>query len=121
MEFVADLLAGHGGEGAERPDGVQVAEEKDGFASGAGGAEAELEDISEVFLFVSFDASAELASPAFDEGSGGVEGGFVLAGGLLLDKGMEVGLDPVGMGLNLCEDCLGLHGGRVSQAGWIVP
>ena len=71
---VATVLVGpgHGGEGTAGPDGVEVAEEEDGFAGGAGGTEAEFEDVAEELLGVAFDAAAELAGAGFGEQHGGV-------------------------------------------------
>ena len=63
VDLAVGFAPGHGFEGADGPDGVEVAEEQDGFAAGARGAEAELEDVAEVFLVVALGAAAEGRGP----------------------------------------------------------
>ena len=103
--FAAGLAPGHGFEGAERPDGVEVAEEEDWFVLCAGaGAEAELEDVAEVLLFVLPGAPAEGFGLATDEGGGSVDGGLGVARGLDLDQLAKEGFGPDGVPFGVLED-----------------
>ena len=86
---------GHSRERSHGPDGVEVAEEQDGLSGGTRGAEAELEDVAEGFLFVTFDAAAEGAGDVFYLGDGGVYGDAVFSGGLGLDEGLKNGAEPL--------------------------
>lgn len=81
----AFFAPGHVCQGADRPDCVEMAEEENGLAGGAGGAEAEFEDVAEVFLAVAFDAAAECAGEVFDDCGGGVNRCWIFTWGFLLD------------------------------------
>jgi len=85
-----DLAVGfaprHFGERSERPDGVQMAEEQDAAAFGAGGAETELEDVAVLFLAMAFYGRAEVCGPGGNESVGAIDCGFVLAGGFDFDQ-----------------------------------
>ncbi len=81
IELTLSFAPGHFGEGADGPDGVQVAEKKDGVVAAAGGAKVELEDVAKGLLAVALDGCAELGRPLGDEGAGAVDGGFIFAGG----------------------------------------
>ena len=104
------------------PDCVEVGEQQDWFAGGAGRAEVQFEDVAVLFLAVVAGAAAETASVFFCDGHGGVDGGGIFTGRLLLDQlaetideGGEVGGDVGLQGLEV-DDChLGMvsHGVRV--------
>ena len=76
--------AGHGFEGAEGPDRIQMAKQEDRLG-GAGfgfGAEAGFEDIAERALAVELDAASESFGMGGGEGNTGIDGGFVVGGRL---------------------------------------
>ena len=82
---------GHGFEGAEGPDRIQMTEEEDwlgGVGLGAG-AEPGFEDDAEGFLPMQFDSAAQGFGVSGGEGHAGVDGGFVVGGGLNFDQAAE--------------------------------
>jgi len=85
-DFAVGFAPGHFGERAERPDGVQMAEEQDAGAFGAGGAETELEDIAVLFLAMAFYGRAEVCGPGCDEIVRAVDCSLVFAGGFDFDQ-----------------------------------
>jgi hypothetical protein len=77
---------GHGLEGAQRPDGIEMAEQQDGLRAPAAFPEADFEVVSAVELAVSADATVQ----SFGVGGGLVDaaiyGGFFVARRLNFDK-----------------------------------
>jgi hypothetical protein len=77
------LAPGHGFEGSVGPDGVEVAEEEDGFPASAADrfrgavAEAELVDLAEVFLAVAFKPGSEFRGPSRGELLGSINCGRI--------------------------------------------
>jgi len=81
--------AGHGGEGAEGPDCIEMTEKEDFFlVLEASGARTKMgfENIAMIVLPVEFDAAAELLEVGGGEGCAGVDGGFGVGGGFGLDE-----------------------------------
>ena len=93
--------AGHGFEGAEGPDGVEVAEEEDA-AGGLARAETQLQDIAPGLLAVTLDSSAQGFRVAGGKVHAGIHGGFVVGGGFgedqLSGEVEELGLLAAGSG-----------------------
>ncbi len=79
---VGGEAAGHGFQGAEGPDCVEMAEQEDAVGGGFGaGAEAEFEDVAPGALTVAFYASSEGFCVGCGEVHAGVYGGFIVRGG----------------------------------------
>ena len=94
-------LAGHGFEGADGPDGVEVAEQQD-FAGGNARAEAQLEDVAVVALAVSLDAAVEGFGMGCSDVHACIDGGFGVRWRFSADKEFgeieELGLLASGTG-----------------------
>ena len=85
---------GHLGKRAERPYGVEMAEEEDGFFGAAlGVAETGFEDVSRMGLTMAADGGSEagggLSGEVYAAVEGGLFSGFFSAGGLKFDKSLE--------------------------------
>ena len=77
--------AGHGFERAERPHGVEMAEEEDGLRTNprrTPRAEAGFENVAVARLTMELDAAAELLEVRGGEGDAGVNGGLCVGGRL---------------------------------------
>ena len=73
---------GHGAEGAEGPDGIDVAEDEGGFCAGfAAGAEAGLDDVAVAALAMDADAAAEGARVLDGNKAAGIDSGLRVRGG----------------------------------------
>ena len=80
VETAFALLVGHVGQGAEGPDGVEVAEQEDGFAGVVSRKnvrkEVELEDVSVGGLGVAGDDGIQWRGEGGEGVCGGVDGGW---------------------------------------------
>ena len=92
MRSVGDV-AGHGGESAERIDGVEVAEQQNGLELFAAG-EIDLEAVGVVVGVVDAGVSADGFEASGEEGAHAVGGGLVVAGRFDFDE-LADGLDDL--------------------------
>ena len=94
VQGVGGFVPRHGGEGSEGPNGVEMAEEKVGFAGRFLRTKAEFVDVAVEFLAVDFDAATDREGERGGEFHSGVDGVGVFAGGLDLHEIAEVGAEP---------------------------
>jgi hypothetical protein len=86
---------------AERPNGVEMAEEEDTTGFGFG-TEASFEQVAEMALAMKLDAATESLSTSYGECNAGIDGGLVVGRGFdahqLLDEAEKRGLTAASAG-----------------------
>jgi len=100
---------GHLGQRAKRPDGVEMAEQKDGLFAPTAGGEAGFENVSGAAATMSANGCAEAGGSLRGEVEATVNGSLFVGGGLKFDKGLkepEKGFFPSVSGLQQIANCV---------------